>query len=216
MNRITFVILALAATLMAQENLLQSLPESKPSDPQSPVQSLMEIKPGPEIQKLLNTFTGLWETSEKMEPTNKFPEGVIGHGQAFFRPGPGGYSMIEDHRSQSLQGPYSARGTFWWDEKAKGFRFVWCDSTIPSGCLVSNGVGNWQGADFVLEDEQQRDGKKIRSKNTYSSVTANSFVQTIDESENGGSMKRKLTINWSRGANSNAPVLPPAAPPAKN
>jgi hypothetical protein len=124
--------------------------------------------------------------------------------------------MIEDYRSQSGQGPYSARGMYWWDEKAKGFRFVWCDSTMPSGCIVSNGVGNWQGADFVFEDEQQREGKKIKAKETYASITANSFVQTIDESENGGPMKRKMTINWTKTGNPTAPVPPGAAPPAKN
>jgi hypothetical protein len=221
-HRLGSVVLILGATLAAQdapetkapESKAQSAPsETKPGEQQNLAQSLMEVQPGPEIQKLLNSFTGLWETSEKIEPTSKFPEGGTGRGQAFFRPGPGAYSMIEDYRSQSSQGLYSARSTIWWDAKAKGFRRVWCDSTIPSGCIVSTGAGNWQGPDFVFEDEQQREGKKIKMKETYTSLTPNSFVETLDQSENGRPMKRTITINWAKAGSPTAPAPPPATPP---
>ena len=90
--------------------------------------------PGSDVQNLM---LGSWSTQVKYEPAAAMPNGGTGAGTEIWRPGPGGLSVIEESREKNAKGDYEGLGVAWWDNKAQGQRFVWCDSSNPDGCYVS-------------------------------------------------------------------------------
>jgi len=61
-------------------------------------------------------------------------------------------------------------------------------------------LAQWEGDQFAIRDEYERDGKKIAYREVFSAFTSNSFTQTIYEGESGGELKRKLRIHAVRVA----------------
>ncbi|HSS45605.1 MAG TPA: hypothetical protein VLO07_09710, partial [Thermoanaerobaculia bacterium] len=93
-------------------------------------------RPGPEMQKLVNTFSGTWAITYRYEATETMRSGDVGQGEEVYRPGPGALSLIEEFHSKEATGEISGFGAAWWDEKAQGYRAVWCVSSNPGGCVV--------------------------------------------------------------------------------
>ena len=56
-------------------------------------------RPGPEIERLVTTFSGTWSIVLKTDPNDKLPKGGTGHGEVVWRPGPGALSLIEEYHS---------------------------------------------------------------------------------------------------------------------
>jgi len=127
------------------------------------------------------------------------PNGGAGQGQEIYRPGPGGVSLIEEFHSKEATGDVSGLGVAWWDEKARGFRAVWCESRNPRGVNMAR-LANWEGDQFVLGDEWELGGKTLSFKEVFSDMTPRSFTQTLFQGESGGELKRLMTIKAARGA----------------
>lgn len=155
-------------------------------------------KPGPEMRKLVSAFAGTWSIRERFEPSESMPGGGVGQGTEVYRPGPGGLSLIEEFHSKEPTGEASGLGLAWWDEKAKGYRAVWCDSSDPGGCVVMSRLANWEGDQFVLGDEFERMGKRFSFKEVFSDLTPTSFTQTLYQGEPGGELKAFMTIRATR------------------
>jgi len=155
-------------------------------------------KPSPQIVKLADKIVGAWNTNEDFEVSEMMPKGGKGHGTAIIKKGPGGLSLTEDYRSRGGMGSFAGHGVFWWDEKANGFKSVWCDNTSPTGCSVSNGLGKWEGNDVVFNDEQEMMGKKMAMKEVYTDMKPSSFTMTMEGSQDGGPMKRQMTIKYTK------------------
>jgi len=137
-------------------------------------------KPSPQIEKLADKIVGTWNTSEDFEVSEMMPKGGKGHGVAVIKKGPGGLSVTEDYHSRGGMGAFAGHGVFWWDDKANGYKSVWCDNTSPTGCSVSNGLGKWEGNDVVFNDEQEMMGKKMAMKEVYTDMKPSSFTMTMD------------------------------------
>ena len=155
-------------------------------------------KPSPQIEKLAGKIVGTWNTNEDFEVSEMMPKGGKGHGTAVIKKGPGGLSVTEDYHSRGGMGAFAGHGVFWWDDKANGYKSVWCDNTSPTGCSVSNGLGKWEGNDVVFNDEQEMMGKKMAMKEVYTDIKPSSFTMTIDGSQDGGPMKRQMTIKYTK------------------
>jgi hypothetical protein len=168
--------------------------DKKPSG--GAAQGAMMTKPAAEMQKLIKTFSGTWNTSETFEKNEMMPEGGTGHGTSTFKAGPGGLSMIQDYKSRSRMGTFAGHGVTWWDADAQGYKSVWCDS-MANKCQVSNGLGNWKGNDVVFNDEQDMNGKKHQTKIVDTNITPRSFTMTADSGPQG-EMKRFMTINYTK------------------
>src|SRR5436309_14292366 len=111
----------LAAALSASVALAQQTKEKPASQPAMP-------QPGHEMQKLVSVFEGTWSLRETYEPSERTPGGGAGQGQQIWRAGPGGSSLIEDYHSKNPNGEASGLSVTWWDEKAQGYRAIWCAS----------------------------------------------------------------------------------------
>ena len=144
----------------------------------------------PEMQRLFGAFQGRW--SYRVDRQN----GESGIGEQIWRAGPGGVELIEELKGANA-GPYGLSVT-WWDAVDKGYRAIWCDNTLPTACIVMSKLAQWEGSDFVLRDEFERDGKKFDYKEIVSDITPTSYTQTIYQGETGGELKRMLTIHATR------------------
>jgi hypothetical protein len=150
--------------------------------------------PSPQMTKLLSTFSGTWAITYTIEPSDRLPNGGTGQGREVFRPGPGGASMIEEFRAREGTRDVSGLGLAWWDETAQGYKAVWCDNDNPGGCGVMSDLAHFEGADFVLTDEFEMAGKKMRLKEVFSNITSMSFTQTLYQGEAGAELKKMMTV----------------------
>jgi hypothetical protein len=188
---------AMALPMMAQDG------EKKPSSstPARLDQKDKQPSPGkisPEMQKFFNAFVGSWSLRETIEPSESAPNGGTGSGEVVFRPGPGGNSIIEEIRLVEPTGKSIGLGLGWWDEKARGYRTVWCENGNPGGCIVMAHLAKWESDQFVAGDEFERNGKKFVFKEVLSDITPTSYTQTLYQGEAGKELKKLATIHATR------------------
>jgi hypothetical protein len=153
------------------------------------------------IEKLGRMIVGTWAIDATSEPREAGSKAGKDFGKSVIRFGPGKLALIEDYRTQGDQGTRVALGIFWWDGKAKGYRTMFCEDRDPSGCSVYDGLGNWEGADWVSQSEfETKDKKKVRVKEVLTATSPSSFTATFYLSENDGPMKLDWTVEHSRTA----------------
>src|ERR1700682_3768268 len=155
-------------------------------------------KAPPQMEEFAKVIVVTCNSSESFEVSEMMPKGGKGHGIAVIKEGPGGLSIIEDYHSRGGMGAFAGHGVFWWDDKANGYKSVWCDNTSAASCVVSSGLGKWEGNDVVFNDEQEMMGKKMAMKEVYTDMKPSSFTMTIDGSQDGGAMKRQMTIKYTK------------------
>jgi hypothetical protein len=147
--------------------------------------------PGSDVQNLM---LGSWSTQVRYEPSTEMPTGRTGSGTEIWRPGPGGLSVIEEYREKNEKGTVEGLGVAWWDAKAHGQRFVWCDNSNPDGCYVSKEVAKWEGASLAWKEEQKNAGKKRVYSEVFRDVSPTTFTQVLGEGQPGEPLKTTVTI----------------------
>ena len=152
-------------------------------------------QPSPEMQRLFNTFLGTWRITEKIEPSEAMPNGGAAEGTEVYRAGPGGVSIIEEIHLKESTGEISGLGIGWWDEKAHGYKALWCDSQNLNGCILMAHFAKWEGDQFVLRDEFEKNGKKFNFKEVFSEIKPASFTQTLYQGEAGKELRKLATIH---------------------
>ena len=192
------VVLLCVACAVAQDST-----EKKPAGNMEKKSSDMSMgmpmpKPSPEQLRMNKMMIGTWHTAETFEVSDMMPKGGKGTGTAVIKSGPGGLSVVEDYNSHSDSGAFSGHGVFWWDDKAQGYKSVWCDSTTPAGCAVANGLGKFEGENLVFNDEQEMMGKKQAMKDTLASEKPGSMTLTMEMGEDSGPMKKMMTIKYTK------------------
>jgi len=158
-------------------------------------------QPGQEIQRLTSALAGRWSIRQTIEPRDGMPKGAEGQGTEVWRPGPGGISLIEDFDTRVGDRQLSGLGIIWWDNQARGYRVTWCGSANPRGCVVMSKLAGWEGGQFVIRDEFERDHKTIVYREVFSDLTPVSFTQTVYQGESGGELKRMTTIRAAKKKN---------------
>jgi hypothetical protein len=156
------------------------------------------ITAAPEMQKLLNAMTGSWSMSLNYAPSETRSSGGTGTGHVVFRSGPGGLSLIEDEYSKDSTGEQFGLSVTWWDEAAKGFHALWCDNHLPTGCILMSKLAHWEGEQFVLGDEFERDGRKYEFREVALDLTDKSYRQQLSQGLLGGELKQIISIQANR------------------
>jgi ketosteroid isomerase-like protein len=147
---------------------------------------------GPEV---MNLMLGTWAIKSEYAPSQEMPNGDTGEGIEVWRPGPGGYSVIEEFHEKNAHGEISGFGPGWWDADLQGRRFVWCESTNPRGCELSKNVAKWEGNRLVYREDREEKGKQMVHEEVFEDITAVSFLQILSEGPAGGQLKRIATIH---------------------
>lgn len=151
-------------------------------------------KAGAEVERLLKAMQGTWTITDTLAPDAKNPEGVTGTGTIVWKAGPGGYTAVEEFRSKQGDLDVTGLGVLWWDEAAKGYHTVWCDSTNPGGCISFKNVVRWEGEQLVLVEDYEINGKKFTFKEVFGDLSPGTFTQTLYGGEPGKDLKIDQTI----------------------
>ena len=202
---LVFCVVALfIVSAMAQDK--PAAKTTKPADKKAPAaQGGMPPAPKPsaDMQKMIKSFAGKWTVEVKTEAAMGMPASES-KGDASFTRGPGGLSLVEEFRSQGGMGNFRGHGVVYWDEKAKNFTGIWCDSMTPSGCS-NGGTSKWEGDKVVgtmeMPDEK---GQMAKYSMVYSDIKPDSFTFTMNTPDG----KPMMTINYTR-------VIAAATPAAK-
>jgi len=157
------------------------------------------LPPSHEMQRLTNMLAGRWSIRQAFEPRDG-RNSDLGQGTEIWRPGPGARSLIEEFQTKVGEREISGVGLIWWDIQAQGYRVIWCGSANPRGCVVMSKLAHWEGDQFVIGDEFERDGRKVIYREVFSEFTRDSFTQIICEGEAGAELKRILPIHAAKAA----------------
>jgi len=201
----TLVVLSLVATTVACQLSLalwsQEAPRQTETTKSKNPASEGIVKPAPEMEKLIHALAGEWSADDIYEPSGLLPKGGVGHSRESYRAGPFGLSLIEEYHSEGDAGTSWGIGIIWWDQKAHGFHFLWCDSyALDQACLVSSKASNWHDNEYVETDEHKVSGKRVFEKEVWSDFTPNSFTQALYVGDAPAKVKRFLTIKAKRVA----------------
>lgn len=198
MARFLFAHAAIAASLLTVLAVCQTDKKASPPNPATqPAAAPMQTpasKPGPQMEKLLQAFEGTWAIHERLAPDAASPNGTTGEGTIVWRPGPGGFSLIEDYHSKQGDRHVAGLAVFWWDEPAGGYRTIWCDSTNPGGCISFKNVAHWDDAQLVLVEGYEVNEKKFTFKEVFGDLTPGTFTQTLYGGEGGSTLEVDQTI----------------------
>lgn len=154
--------------------------------------------PNPEIERLIQAFSGTWSIVLKVEPNEHSPKGGGGRGEEVWRPGPGRLSLIEEYHSTGADGELSGLGVAWWDKKAQRYQVMWCASSNAKGCIQMTHGATWESTQMVALHESLDAGKKSVFREVFANITKNSFTQTLYEGETANDLKRTVTITATR------------------
>ena len=164
-------------------------------------------QPSAEIQSLTKALTGEWSLSVTFEPSTSAPSGVTKTGEETWRPGPGGFTLLEEEHLRMPDGDLFLLGVLWWNSGTKSLHGMECQNLLPYTCDVKGAQNditmNWDGKQFVIDEmETSKSGKKSVWQEVWSEITPNSFTQTGEYGEPGGPRKRLFTIHATKVANS--------------
>jgi len=163
-------------------------------------------KPVEQIQQLTRALSGHWSLSVNWEPDATMPRASVNSGVENWRPGPGGYTLIEEEQVQMHGQQDFLLGVVWWDSASKSLRGMECQNLLPYTCDIKGARSDitmgWDGKQFAINEvETSKSGQKSIWHETWSDITPTSFIQTGEYGPPGGSRKRVFTIHATRVAN---------------
>jgi hypothetical protein len=154
--------------------------------------------PPHDIRSLVTTLTGSWSIHLSFPRSAQMPNGGAGGGEEVWHAGPGSNSLIEEYHSVGADGDLSGLAIFWPATNGRGFRVLWCDNAISSGCRALKDNADWKDGRLVLFDERFEDGKKHMTQEIFVFDTPDSFTQTLSEGESAANQRPFLTIHATR------------------
>jgi hypothetical protein len=162
-------------------------------------------QPSAEIQSLTKALSGEWSLSVKFEPSSSAPNSLVNTGKETWRPGPGGFTLLEEEQLRMPEGDLFLLGIIWWNTATKSFRGMECQNRLPYTCDVKGAQNDitmsWDGKQFIIDEmETSKGGKKSIWHEVWSDITPNSFTQTGEYGDPGGPRKRLFTIHATRVA----------------
>jgi len=133
------------------------------------------LTPTPEIKRLYEALGGDWDTSEKREHTQFFPDGGERKGKSHVRLAAGGAMLVMEGHSDGSAGPLSYIIVVWWDKGANLYRYFTCFKDSGSGCEV-RGTAKWDGDKFVNDYQEAERGKPMKFRDTFQDITPKSHT----------------------------------------
>ena len=112
--------------------------------------------PSPEIESLTKALTGEWSLSVKFEPSGSTPNGLVNTGEETWRPGPGGFTSLEEEHLHFPEADGFLLGIIWWNTTTKSLHGMECQNLLPYTCDVKGAQNditmNWDGKQFVIDE----------------------------------------------------------------
>ena len=165
---------------------------SRRADVTAPMSQGSELQPSPEMQRLIDTFSGNWTVRETFE-VSASRQGKTRQGTASFRVGPG-FSLIEDYRSGGSAGSLRFLALLWWDQTAQVYRLLTCANN--DGCSL-RGTVIWEGKELVNSWEETVDGKTAQFRDSFVDIQPSSF-RLVSEGSTGEKTVWRVITEYSR------------------
>src|SRR5215472_2887550 len=113
-------------------------------------------KPVEQIQQLTRAISGHWSLSVNWEPDATMPRASVNSGVENWRPGPGGYTLIEEEQVQMHGQQDFLLGVVWWDSASKSLRGMECQNLLPYTCDIKGARSDitmgWDGKQFAINE----------------------------------------------------------------
>jgi len=196
--KIAILIMAMCTLGVAQDKTADKKPAQKsatghehakaPATPEMP-------KPPAEIGKMM-AMVGTWSATIKTEPGPWMPKGGTDKGSMVVKKGPGGFSVVQDFKSNGSFGPFVGHGNIWWDKSANHYGDLWCDSM--AGCTMASakmeGDNKW-----TVDMDGEMNGQKVKTTiNGSMSEDGNSMHEDFMQSFNGSPATKTMSIDYKR------------------
>ena len=177
--------------------------------PQQPISSsaspqgtnVQPTQPSPELQNLIKVLSGRWSLAVAFEGSSNTGEVK---GEEAWRPGPGGFTFLEEERLPLPSGDTYLLGVIWWDNITKNFGGIECNNHLSFTCDLKGALNDitvtWDGKQFGIHEWETHGGKRMLWHEVWSDITATSFTQTGESEQPGGTRKRLFTIHATRVA----------------
>jgi len=163
-----------------------------------------QAKSPADLQSLIKAFSGKWSLQVKFEPSSDMPKGFEGSGEETWRPGPGGYTLLEEERLPFPKGNGYLLGIIWWDETAKSIHGMECNNQLPYTCDLKGALNDiaisWDGKQFVINEQETHGNKKWLWHEVWSDISETSFTQTGDVQGTDGHSTRVMTIHGTKSS----------------
>jgi hypothetical protein len=128
------------------------------------------------MQRLAKMLVGTWKVVENFAPGGTLPNAGKGTGHSVMRPGPGGFSVIEDFASSVLSLPdFHGHAICWWDRAAQRLKTMHCDDLSEEVCSVADGLGPMGGQSGCVAD-YSREGWQESTRQNNVGRKGQSFV----------------------------------------
>jgi hypothetical protein len=162
-------------------------------------------QPSSELQSLTKALTGEWSLNVKFEPNSSASNGLVNTGEETWRPGPGGFTLLEEEHLRTPESDLYLLGVVWWNTANKALHGMECQTLLPYTCDVKGAQNDitmsWDGKKLVIDEmKTSKSGTKSMWHEVWSEITPNSFTQTGEYGEPGGLRKRSFTIHAARVA----------------
>jgi hypothetical protein len=118
----------------------------------------------------------------KFEPNSSAPNGLVNTGEEIWRPGPGGFTLLEEEHLRMPEGDLFLLGIVWWNTATKSLHGMECQNLQPYTCDVKGAQNDitmsWDGKEFVIHEmETSKSGKKSVWHEVWSEINSQ-FVHT--------------------------------------
>ena len=167
-------------------------------------QSQTVQQPPGEIVSLEKALVGHWSTTYEFEPGGMSPNAKgVGSGEEVWRSSPGGFVLMEEEQVRAPFGEFFVFAIHWWDKSTNSLRGMLCNNSGPAACNVdfySNSTLKWDGERLTIDLQFPQQGKKMLWHEVWFDITSNSFTQTGEVGEVGGTLKRAVTIHGTKVA----------------
>lgn len=196
------VFACIASHAQQTQKIPAQIPKPLANSPDSSQNSKGQItNPSPELQSLTKALAGKWSLDVKLE---SHTGGSETQGEETWRPGPGGFTLLEEEHLRMPQGDLFLLGILWWDTTTKNFHGMECQNLLPYTCDLKGALNDitmsWDGRQFAIEEQETHNGKKSIWHEVWSDITQTSFTQTGESEEPGGARKRFFTVHATRVA----------------
>jgi hypothetical protein len=197
------LIAVVAAVGLASTSFAQTTSDVKPEASAKPSSPAVQDESAPaKLRSLIDALSGKWHLNVKFEPMSEMPNGLSGTGEETWHAGPGGYTLIEEERIPMPGGEGYLLGIIWWDSSSKSFKGMECNNQLPFTCDLKGALADitvtWDGKSFRLDEIETHNGKKTIWHETWSNITATSFIQTGDVTQPDGSTTHFMTVQASK------------------
>jgi hypothetical protein len=134
---------------------------------------------------LLYPRIGTWDVTIRTESAGNSLSKGLDRGVATIKKGPGGFSVVQEFWSRGTSGYVKGQSYTWWDDTARTYKSVWCDSM--DGCTEFATAIN--GRSWTVELDSKADGKKVHTiiRATMSKNSSTIHEEVTSSSDRGPS-----------------------------